>query len=303
MNATEDFFEAVGISHIIAATLQHFNMKYTKDAPHNLLLGENFHTLSTDQKWTLLHDKLSPIISKYVSTSLECPYQQETMPENFSVEASEDKVFEYACCVLSAAMLMYEFDDAVREGDGDRVYRVWKYLLLLFRQHGRTKYALEALTLQLQCNGLPKNIAEDIKWSRFINSKGGRGRNVSCDLHMEHLNRELTTAISGLGANITKSSVSRSAKCLRTILEVCDNFDNANNVIKPSGKHSRASLEKDLNLMVNEFELHLQSKSISGNTWKETQLFSEHKSEFVCKDGLERPGRMVSKAQLDPIAS
>ena len=100
------------------------------------------------------------------------------------------------------------------------------------------EYALEALTLQLQCNGLPKNIAEEIKWSRFVNAKGGRGRNVSCDLHMEHLNRELKTAISGLGANITKSSVSRPAKCLRTILEVCDNFNNANNVIKPSGKHS-----------------------------------------------------------------
>lgn len=29
MNATEDFFEAVGISHIIAVTLQHFKMKDT----------------------------------------------------------------------------------------------------------------------------------------------------------------------------------------------------------------------------------------------------------------------------------
>lgn len=38
----------------------------------------------------------------------------------------------------------------------------------------------------------------------------------------------------------------------------CDNFDSAVVVRKPSGKHSHASLEKDLNLMVN--ELHLQSK-------------------------------------------
>ena len=30
MNATEDFFEAVGISHIIAITLHHFNMKDVK---------------------------------------------------------------------------------------------------------------------------------------------------------------------------------------------------------------------------------------------------------------------------------
>ena len=258
MNATEDFFEAVGISHIIAVALHHFNMKDAKSVPQDPLSGVDIHGLSKDQKWMLLHDLISPIISKYVSTSLECPYQQMTMPENFSVTVSDDKVFEYACSVLSAAMFVYEFDDGVRQGDGDRMYRVWKYLLLLFRQFGRTKYALEALTLQLQCNGLPQHVAADIKWSRFINAKGGRGRNISCDLHMEHLNRELKTAISGLGANVTKKSISRSAKCLRTVLEVCDNFDSANNVSKPSGKHSHASLEKDMNLMVS--ELHLQSK-------------------------------------------
>ena len=90
-------------------------------------------------------------------------------------------------------------------------------------------------------------IATGVKWSRFVNAKGGRGRNISCDLHMEHLNRELKKAISGLGANLTKKSISRSAKCLRTVLEVCDNFDSANGVSKPSGKHSQASLEKDVN--------------------------------------------------------
>ena len=71
------------------------------------------------------------------------------------------------------------------------------------------------------------------------------------------MNRELKKAISGLGANITNKSISRSAKCLRTVLEVCDNFDRGNDVTKPSGKHSHTSLE-DIKLMVS--ELHDQSK-------------------------------------------
>ena len=264
MNATEDFFEAVGISHIIAVALHHFNMKDVKSAPCDPLLNVDMHSLSKDQKWMLLHDLISPITSKYVSTSLECPYQQTTMPDNFSVAVSDDKVFEYACCVLSAAMFMYEFDDGVREGSGDRLHRVWKYLLLLFRLFGRTKYALEALTFQLQCNGLPQCVAADIKWSRFVNAKGGKGRNISCDLHMEHLNRELKKAIAGLGANVTKKSISRSAKCLRTVLEVCDNFDSATGVSKPSGKHSHASLEKDVNLMVTELQQSKVFEEIPG---------------------------------------
>lgn len=41
---------------------------------------------------------------------------------------------------------------------------------------------------------------------------------------MEHFNRELKKAISGLGANLTKKSISRLAKCLRMVLEVCDNL-------------------------------------------------------------------------------
>lgn len=70
-------------------------------------------------------------------------------------------------CAFSNTIYV-EFNDGVKEGDGDRVFRVWKYLLLLFCHSGRTKYALEALTLQLQCNGLLQNVAFDIKWSRFV---------------------------------------------------------------------------------------------------------------------------------------
>lgn len=103
-------------------------------------------------------------------------------------------------------------------------------------------------------------------------------------------------AISGPGANITKGSISRSAKCLHTVLEVCDNFDRGNDVIKPSGKHSQASLEKDIKLMVS--ELHNQSKvfkEIPGRTFPKTnrnlfatmdwysleEWFQKHKALFM----------------------
>ncbi|MCG8626993.1 MAG: hypothetical protein MJE68_33955, partial [Proteobacteria bacterium] len=49
--------------------------------------------------------------------------------------------------------------------------------------------------------------------------------------------------------------------------EVCDNFDSANGVSKPSGKHSQASLEKDVNSMVT--ELHLQSKVFEEYRYRE----------------------------------
>ena len=119
---------------------------------------------------------------------------------------SAGTVLEYSHEVLSLGLLFLELKDAVREGDGDRVLLDWKYLLLLFKASGRKNYAIEALTLLSQYHLLfPPYLAEQLKWSRFVNVHGFPGHNISRDLHMEHLNRLVKTAINGLGANKSQS--------------------------------------------------------------------------------------------------
>ena len=80
--------------------------------------------------------------------------------------------------VLSAGLFMAEFRDAVKEGDGSRMDRVWKYLLIFFRSSGKTKYALEALYLQFQKLTLSPRLQKQLLWSRFVNSRGGVGHNI-----------------------------------------------------------------------------------------------------------------------------
>ena len=54
----------------------------------------------------------------------------------------------------------------------------------------RNKYAHEAVNLQVQINLLlSERLQQQVMWGRFVNPSGGVGHNVSCDLHMEHLNR------------------------------------------------------------------------------------------------------------------
>ena len=66
-----------------------------------------------------------------------------------------------------------EFKDSIREGDGDRVLLVWKYLFLLFKASGRRNYSVEAFTLLSQYHLiLPERLAEQLKWSRFITHMG-----------------------------------------------------------------------------------------------------------------------------------
>ena len=39
-------------------------------------------------------------------------------------------------------------------------------------------------------------------WSQCVNTRGYQGRNIPCDLFMEHLNRRLKSILRGMGANI-----------------------------------------------------------------------------------------------------
>ena len=104
------------------------------------------------------------------------------------VPNSEDHVVEYAKETLSMGLIFLEFKDAIREGDGDRVLRCWKFLFLFFRASGHTNYTLEALTLLSHYYYLlPPRYAEQLKWSRFINTQGKQGANIPLDLHMQRV--------------------------------------------------------------------------------------------------------------------
>ena len=44
--------------------------------------------------------------------------------------------------VLGIELFAWDMEDAIREGDGERMIRLWKFLLLLFKQAGKTKYRI-----------------------------------------------------------------------------------------------------------------------------------------------------------------
>lgn len=61
-------------------------------------------------------------------------------------EVMQDDVYNYQRNLMDHGMYL-NFTDAIREGDGERIIRCWKYLLLHFFADGdkSTKYAIEAL--------------------------------------------------------------------------------------------------------------------------------------------------------------
>lgn len=167
------------------------------------------------------------------------------------MEKVPDGILDYACAVLSDGLLMLEFRDGIREGNGERIIRCWKFMLLYFRHFHHYKYALEAFhTLALVEVVAPPHIRQQIVWSRVVNSRGGAGNNIPVDLHMEHLNRLLKDMIIGIGANISESAIVQSSKSLDGIKTVCENFDKSAGIHADSVHHTTKSSKKDQELIV-----------------------------------------------------
>ena len=56
------------------------------------------------------------------------------------------------------------------------------------------------------------------------------GRNIPCDLHLEHLNRLLKEAVCGLQADITSVAISQVDKSMGTLSDVVEQFDESDDV-------------------------------------------------------------------------
>ena len=244
VTATEEYFLLVTEAHIVTAAMTLFQMDLLEDEPHSLCFPEGCAELPNSDRRTVFLHAARKLLTKFVDLSF-C--QQLPQPE--------DHVQAYACEVLSLGLLLMEFNDAIREGDGTRIIRCWRYFLFLFKANSRSNYAIESFTLLTQFDFLlPHRLARQLAWSRTVNTHGRPGKNISCDLHMEHLNREAKNQISGLGSNITDISVTRVGKSLGEVVLILQQFDHASGIKEPSSRHSKRSCEKDMTLLLKQLK-------------------------------------------------
>ena len=89
-------------------------------------------------------------------------------------------------------------------------------------------------------------------YSHFINTHGLPGKNISCDLHMEHLNRLLKEAIKALGANKTTNAINRLGRCIIPLSDVLDWFDTVHSTEAQKSSHNIPKADKDLTTLIKE---------------------------------------------------
>jgi len=191
----------------------------------------------------------------------------------------------YTTDVLTLGLLWHGFHDAIREGDGDRIFLYWKFLLPVFKQESHYNYAKEAFKLILQSKIMSPRKLSELKWSRTINTHGKAGHNVPCDLHMEHLNRRLKRCIRSAGSNIYPKAIERVAKSLGPISHVCTQFEKELALTENKDYHTYPSFKKDLDAIT---QLLIAEKVFTDGNRTYTSYKGKPLFESICWDDVSK---------------
>ena len=252
VNACDDFFRLVLQCHVIVAAIKVLGIETQTPSPPDRLKPENISSCSADQRKAILKLYARAVVDGFTNLDLH-----DRASDSHTLLCYDDKGLGYAIELLTLGLLYVEFTDAVKEGDGLRIHRCWKFMFPLFKASGRTNYTIEIFTTLYNYTFLlsPRQ-AEQLLWSRFVNTSGRPGKNIPMDLHMEHLNRICKDAISGLGANKTPAAIQRIGKCVGVVQSVNDNFDEQTKVNEAKGYHTVSSVDKDKDIIIKELLSH-----------------------------------------------
>lgn len=150
------------------------------------------------------------------------PEKQSEHRDHTEEKIKSDGIYDYGCLTLSLGLLLRDADDAVREGDGERLSRVWKFLTFLYRAGGNNKYALAGLRLTASHLALlsPRQ-SHRLKWNRFAARESGTGRRLSRDLLLENNNLIGKEEIKALGfPNINNQNIISATRSIGPIQEL-----------------------------------------------------------------------------------
>ena len=121
VEACEDFFLLVVESHVLAAAMALFGMVATDNTPSNKqFFPAGSEKLPPAERKQVLLMACGAIVDTHVDLQFVGKHTRQ------GPKAAEvDRVQQYASEVLTHGLLLMEFIDAIREGDGDRIIRCW----------------------------------------------------------------------------------------------------------------------------------------------------------------------------------
>ncbi|XP_028412550.1 uncharacterized protein LOC114535442 [Dendronephthya gigantea] len=170
-----------------------------------------------------------------------------------SNKTDSDYTFNYHNARLQFGLVLMDIVDAIKEGDGIRLTRCYKLVLLFAYKFRHTKYAYGILLYFVQINAvLSEEDSYNLTRNRFFNISGKIGTNIPLDLHMEHLNLLLKRLSKGMGGNVTTKSLQRAARSVVPLSNVIQGVYRDCSKVKKSGCHKNKDVEDALRIIIND---------------------------------------------------
>ncbi|KAH9921532.1 uncharacterized protein BXZ73DRAFT_91794 [Epithele typhae] len=167
-----------------------------------------------------------------------------------------DMVYENTVLFLRDALLLREFDDAIRAGCSGRILRTLKVLAFAYRGLGRTKYAHEVLHL---VHGLttvwPERLRVIVLKNWLVNPTRMENAWVPVDLLQEHMNLMIKSIYKARGSNMSWSWFEMISPCIITLRHLATQM-NAFLGDKTGNKHASPEASRDVASLRESMETH-----------------------------------------------
>ena len=119
-----------------------------------------------------------------------------------------------------------------------RLMNCYRFALVYFRCFGNPEYAYPVFKMFHRIKLEPQS-AFRLIWSRFINTVGVKGRNISRDLHLDHVNNnQPKQLLRSLQSNLNEINARRVTSSLKNLTDIINNLERSSNVTRTTSNKS-----------------------------------------------------------------
>lgn len=194
------------------------------------------------------------------------------------INKETNDIQNYSVCFLQYVFLIWNFMDAIKEGDIFRTNVCFKTMIPLFYCHSElSKYLAECIDyIQKTEILLSTKMSMKVRAASFINKSGRIGKNKPADMEKENQVKLLKELNRGLGSNKTENAIVGISKAAPVIESVVHHFDEEAGICEIRTTHkSRLKKTRELDPFSNQGRSLQSYKGINANP-----IYSVNKEKF-----------------------
>lgn len=194
------------------------------------------------------------------------------------INKETNDIQNYSVCFLQYVFLIWNFMDAIKEGDIFRTNVCFKTMIPLFYCHSElSKYLAECIDyIQKTEILLSTKMSMKVRAASFINKSGRIGKNKPADMEKENQVKLLNELNRGLGSNKTENAIVGISKAAPVIESVVHHFDEEAGICEIRTTHkSRLKKTRELDPFSNQGRSLQSYKGINANP-----IYSVNKEKF-----------------------